>query len=335
MKGTFMLGIDVELAWGRVHRNRINIPKITRISRNVRGVLDDLFKLLEMYRIPVTWSILGHLLLDHCERGENHLPHPDMPRPKYSWLNGDWYRYDPCTNVKEHPAWYGKDLVDKIVEYVKESKLPHEIGSHSFSHQQFGDPGCEKELARAEIEKCLELMKTEYGIVPRVFTFPRAYVGHVNLLKELGFIAFADVPPKLYPCLRLEKTASNRLRTYFSLAAQFLSYYLPYPPHVVAPEQAAQGLWSFPVCLGYGRKPLIPLSLVTFKAMQGINRAMREGKIFSMYTHLRNLGENRSCMCELERILSYVDEKKQEGELDAKTMFKLVHERFGVHLNNV
>jgi len=334
MKGTFMLGIDVELAWGRVHRNRIDIPKITRISRNVRGILDDLFKLLETYQIPVTWSILGHLVLDHCERGENHLPHPDMPRPKYSWFKGDWYQHDPCTNVKAHPAWYGKDLVDRIVEYVEESKLPHEIGCHSFSHQQFGDPGCGKELARAEIEKCLELMKVEYGIVPRVFTFPRTYVGHVTVLKELGFIAFADVPPKLYPCLRLEKTASNRLKRYFSLMAQLLSYYLLYPPHVVIPMRSLQGLWSFPVCLGYGKKPLIPLELVTFKALQGIKRAAQEGKTFSMYTHLRNLGETRTCFRELRKTLSYVDGKRKEGKLEVKTMSEVVVERYDVHWNN-
>jgi peptidoglycan/xylan/chitin deacetylase (PgdA/CDA1 family) len=322
-----MLGIDVELAWGKVHRNKINLSEITRISINVRGVLDDLFNLLETYQIPVTWSILGHLILDRCDKnGKDSLPHPDMPRPNYSWFEGDWYRYDPCTNLEEHPAWYGKDIVDKIVKYVKESKVHHEIGCHSFSHQQFGDPGCREELARAEIEKCLDLMKTKYGIVPKVFTFPRAYVGHINLLKELGFVAFAGVPTKLYPCLKLEKTAFNYLKTYFSLMAQFLSYYIPYPPHVVTVGEPVQGLWAFPICLGYGKKPLIPLKLVTFKAIQGINRAIREGKIFSMYTHLRNFGETISCFCGLEKILSYVDSKRQQGKLNVKTMSELVGE---------
>lgn len=336
MKGIFNLGIDVELAWGKVHRNKIDVPKITRVSINAREVLDDLFNLLEIYHIPVTWSILGHLMLDHCdENTNNHLPHSDMPRPFYSWFEGDWYQYDPCTNLKEHPAWYGKDIVDRIFQYVRKSKMPHEIGCHSFSHQQFGDPGCGEELARAEIKKCLELMKTEYGIVPKVFTFPRAYVGHINILRELGFVAFADVPPKLYPCLRLDKTASNRLKTYFSLMAQLLSYYFPYPPHVVDPEERLQGLWSLPVCLGYGKKPLIPLRLVTFKTIQGIKRAIREGKVFSAFTHLRNLGDNGSCFSEIEKILSYIDSKRQEGKLDVKTMSDLVKERYGVRRSNV
>lgn len=329
-----MLGIDVELAWGKIHRNRIDIPKLTSISMRVREILDDAFNLLEMYQIPSTWSILGHLILDHCDRNnKNHLPHPDMPRPNYSWFKGDWYKYDPCTTLQEHPAWYGKDIVDRIVKYVEESKIPHEIGCHSFSHQQFGDPGCGEELAKAEIERCLKLMKSEYEIVPKVFSFPRAYVGHINILKELEFVAFADAPPKLYPCVRLEKTVSNRLRTYFSLMAQFLSYYFPYPPHVVASRQPLRGLWAFPVCLGYGKKPFIPLKLVTFKAIQGIDRAIRKEKIFYMYTHLRNLGENECCFRELEKILSYVDRKRQEGKLDVKTMSEHVREHSSLHRN--
>jgi len=283
MKGSFMLGIDVELAWGRIHRKNIDLPELKRVAVNTRKILDPLIGLLEKYSIHVTWNILGHLLLDHCTKNHSSgLPHADMPRPNYSWLKDDWYRFDPCSGgVQRNPEWYGKDIVDKIVRYVKESKLPHEIGCHSFSHQLFGDPGCGKELARAEIKKSIELMKSEYGIVPKVFAFPRDYVGHLETLKEHGFVAFRDVPPKLYPCLRMEKTVLNLMRTYSSFLIQFLSYYLLFPPHVVTPKETIPGMWTVKGCLPYGKRPLSPLSLVTFKAIQGVNRAMRNSKIFS------------------------------------------------------
>ncbi|MDH5461434.1 MAG: hypothetical protein OEX09_04335, partial [Candidatus Bathyarchaeota archaeon] len=178
---SFYAAIDVELAWGRVHRKSIDLPKLKRIAVNVREILDPLIGLLEKYSIQVTWNILGHLLLNHCTKNDSSgLPHGDMPRPRYSWLNDDWYRFDPCTDVQRDPAWYGKDIVGKIVEYVKTSRVPHEIGCHSFSHQLFGDPGCGEELARAEIQKSLELMKNEYDVVPEVFAFPRDYVGHLE-----------------------------------------------------------------------------------------------------------------------------------------------------------
>jgi hypothetical protein len=324
LPGIFSLSVDVELAWGFVHRKKIDLIRMTEISMGVRKVLDKLFALLEDYEISVTWNILGHLVLDHCSKGnENALPHHDMPRPSYSWLKHDWYRYDPCTHISKDPAWYGKDIVDKIVHYAKASKVYHEIGCHSFSHQLFGDLGCEENLARAEISKCIELMKTEYNIEPKTFAFPRDHVGHLNILKEYGFASFRDVPAKLYPCLELEKTFSNYLKTYLSLAAQFFSYYFLFPPHVVGSREALSGLWGTQGCLAYGGKPLIPLKLLTFKAIQGIDRAITSGKVFLMYTHLRDFGANKRFFSHFEEVLRHAKRKRDEGKLLLMTVSEL------------
>jgi len=324
MKGTLLLWIDVELGWARVHRKRINLKRLKRASMNLRETFDAVIGVLDKYRMPVTWTILGHLLLDHCNKDANQLPHSDMPRPNYSWLNDDWYRHDPCTDVQRDPTWYGKDIVDKIIKYAKNSKMSHDIGCHSFSHQLFGDPGCSEELARAEIDKCIELMKKEYGIVPRVFSFPRDYVGHVNVLKESGLIAYRGAPTKLYPCLELERTVSNFVKTQFSLFTQLLSYYLLIRPHITGAEESLPGLWTVQGCLAYGKKRLIPLRLVTLKAKNGIDKAAKEKKIFSMYTHLRDFGENSRMLSHFEEVLSYANRKRKEGLLEVKTMTQLV-----------
>jgi peptidoglycan/xylan/chitin deacetylase (PgdA/CDA1 family) len=326
-KGVFILWIELELAWGLLHRKKINLRKLTKVSIRVREILDEIFALLEKYRIPVTWAVVGHLLLDRCERNSG-LPHSEMPRPHYSWLEKDWYRYDPCSDLKSAPAWYGRDLMDRIVKYVNESKLSHEIGCHTFSHQLFGDPGCTRDVARKEIEKCIGLMKNYYGIVPKVFAFPRDYVGHLDLLKQYRFIFFRDVPVKLYPCLRMERTLSNLIKTYSSLFIQFLSYYFLYPPHVVTVKESRPNLWGVSGCLAYSKKPFIPLKLVTFKAIQGINLAVRKGKIFSMYTHLRNFAEDVNMLSEFEHLLLHVSKKRKEGLLEVKTPIELVKERF-------
>lgn len=326
-KGVFMLWIEVELAWGLVHRKKLDLKKLTRISICAREALGSVMSLLEKYRVPVTWSVVGHLLLDRCSRDNtNELPHPEMPRPNYSWLREDWYRYDPCTDVLQEPAWYGKDITDRIFKYVKQSSLPHSVGCHSFSHQLFGDLGCDEELARAEIKKCIQLMKEQYNIVPKVFAFPRDYVGHLEILKEFGFRAYRDAPPKIYPCLKLERTISNKVKTCFSLFIQFLSYYVYFPPHIATAREVLPGLWTVPGCLAYSKKPFIPLRLVTFKVIQGINKSMDEGKIFSMYTHLRNFGEDENFLFEFEKILSYVNKKRKEGALEIKTITELVNQ---------
>jgi len=326
-KGVFMLWIEVELAWGLVHRKKIDLTRLKNVSVRAREVLDDVIGLLEKYRVPVTWTVVGHLLLDHCNKyNTTNQPHPDMPRPNHSWLKEDWYRYDPCTNIQSDPAWYGKDIMDRIVKYVREGELHHDIGCHSFSHQLFGDPECTEKLAAKEIEKCLELLSNCYHIVPRVFAFPRDYVGHLDLLKKFKFVAFRDVPTKLYPCLKMERTISNITKTYLSLLIQFLSYYFLYPPHVVTSGEARPSLWAFPGCLAYNKKTFIPLRLVTVKAMQGIDRAAREGKIFSMYTHLRNFAEYECMLSEFENVLAHVDKKRNVGSLQVKTPIELAAE---------
>jgi len=328
MSGFFVMWIDVELAWGLVHRKEIDLIKMKRISLKVREILDALFALLEKYEMPVTWSILGHLMLDSCnrERANRSFAHPEMPRARYSWLKSDWYRYDPCTDVHQDPAWYGKDIVDRIVEYVNKSKLGHDVGCHSFSHQQFGDPRCTEEVARAEIQRCVEIMNAEYGIVPKTFTFPRDYVGHVNLLKEFGFVAFRDVPPKFYPCLPLEKTFSNYAKTYLSLFFQLMSYYFLFPPHVATLRERIPGVWSLPGCLPYGKKQMIPQRFVTFKAVQGIKRAIQKGKFFSMYMHLKDFGEKGQFFSNVEKVLSFVKSRREKGELEVRTLMELVKE---------
>lgn len=314
----------MELAWGSVHRKAIDLAKMKTTSRNVRRVLDDVFALFENYEIPATWNLLGHLLLDRCsKRDPDQLPHRDMPRPKYRWLDGDWYKYDPCTDVADDPAWYGKDMIDRIIHYVRGSKVHHEIGCHSFSHQQFGDPECTAELAKAEIAKCMSLLKAGYNISPKTFAFPRDYVGHLEELKKQGFTSFRDIPPKLYPCLKLEKSLSNYLKTYSSLALQLLSYYLLVPPHVVTPKETLPGLVGTPGCLAYGKKSMVSLGLVTFKAMQGINKAIRKGRVFTMYTHLKGFGAYANFLPNFEKVLSHVQSMRDKGELVVKTMSEL------------
>ncbi len=213
--------------------------------------------------------------------------------------------------------------MDKIVHYVETSKVPHEIGCHSFSHQLFGDPGCGENVAKAEIRKCIQLMKTEYNIMPETFAFPRDHVGHLNLLQESGFVSFRDVPAKLYPCLELERTFSRYLKTYFSLAAQLLSYYFLFPPHVVSSRQTASGLMGTRGCLAYGEKPLVPLEFLTIKAKQGIDRAVREGATFVMYTHLRDFGANSRFFSQFDRVLRYARRKRDEDNLLVLTMSDL------------
>jgi len=316
-KGIFLFDVEVELAWGHIGEaiSKEAELRMKDASMKARDHVDDFLQLLDKYQIPTTFGILGHAALDHCENAG--MPHADMPRPSYSWLREDWYKHDPCKTLTDEPAFYGKDIVDKIVNWVSQTELPNDIACHSFSHQLFGDPGCTEEVADAELKKCLEIMKENYGIRPRVFIFPRDFPGHLKVLKRNGFIAFRGPIPHVMTYSESPKGISNAIMKYASLGSYLGSFYLSMSPPVVQ-HSVEEGLTNIPASMCYNKKPFIPLRLVKSKAMKGIDRAVKEKRIFHLYTHEINLGEasdTEAFLESLEEILAHADSFRKQNRL--------------------
>src|SRR5581483_5783091 len=177
IKGTFCLSFDVELLWGRHDINYKDF--IARVEKE-RYIIDSLLAILNKYHVSATWAFVGHVMLEECQK-HNGQKHPEIIRGNFPWVNKDWFDLDPCSTLKRYPTWYGKDILEK----VKKVKS-HDIGSHSFSHVQFGNPGCSTKCAESEVKKCVEIAKRN-NIQLRSFVFPYNSVGHLDILKKYGF----------------------------------------------------------------------------------------------------------------------------------------------------
>src|SRR5690606_8894522 len=134
------------------------------------------------YNIPITWATVGHLFLDSCKKGD----HDWMRRINHfddHWLfnKGDWYDYDPCTNYKKDPEWYAPDLIELILN----SKVNHEIGSHSFSHLHFKDHVCSPEAAYDDMKACIDIA-SKWGIELKSMVFPGGTNGNYKALSNTG-----------------------------------------------------------------------------------------------------------------------------------------------------
>lgn len=322
-RGAFILDIEVELGWGIIDE-KINKEGLRRASEKVREHLDTVLNLLKQYSIPVTWGIVGHLILGQCESIAG-VPHPEMPRPSYKWMNSDWYKNDPCKTLVEEPAFYGKDIIDKIINRTINARSSDEIACHSFSHQLFGDPGCSRVVAQAEVKRSVSLLKQCYGVRSKVFIFPRDSVGHLDILRKEGFLAFRGPIPHFVGYSQTEKGILGSARKYSSLAIYCASFYLIIPPPVANPR-LENGLINVPASLCYNKKPLIPLSLIVRKAKKGIGRAVKEKKVFHLYTHLINFGtapDTNAFIKGFERILAYANLKREENQLEITTIQRL------------
>jgi hypothetical protein len=183
--GAFCFSMDLELAWGlRFSATRKHlIPGSGRFARDaVPGLLD----LMEKKQISATWCIVGHLLLNRC-RATQGRPHADMARPlcKLDDAEVDWYSADPCTSYVSDPSWYAPDLVRRIVN----SKVPQDVGTHSFSHVDFSN--CSVRVAADELSASLQLLR-KFGCDPVTMIFPWNSVGHLEELVKQGIKVIRD-----------------------------------------------------------------------------------------------------------------------------------------------
>ena len=307
-KGIFSISIDTELAWGTFdHGGHI---KYSEAYKRCRFIISEILKLFERYRVSATWAIVGHLFLDSCAK-ENGRLHPDIIRPKHKWFQGDWFSCDPGTDISRDNFWYGSD----IVETIKKADPKQEIASHSFCHPIFSDKGCSRETAESDIAECVILAR-EKGIKLNTFVFPRNSPAHLDILSEYGFRVFRG---KDAVSLNLGLRLLNK-------AALLFNDMLPTVPPVLTPnfvleDRLIEIKGSMLFRFAHGASRFIPKGVRFKKAKKGIERAIKEKKIFHIWLHPISFAWRTAEMFdEFAAILEYADNRRKEGDLEIRTL---------------
>ena len=312
-RGAFVLSLDFELIWGTLDKRG---PEGFRraCERERSEVFGAFLSLLEEFEIPATWCVLGHLMLDSCVP-VNGRKHPEIVRPTHAWQQGDWFAHDPSSDEDRAPIFYGRSLVERLLE----ARVAQEIGCHSFSHVIFGDPGCSRETAESEVRACVQAAG-ELGITPRSFAFPRNRVGHLDVLRQYGFTCFRGPEPTWYMG---GGRAPGRLRR----AAHLADVVVARRPPVVVPE-LTQGLINIPASMmffpAHGVRRHIPVSRRVRRALKGVERAAREQRIMHLWFHPTNLADETDAMLAgLRSVFAEVARRRERGELDVLPMGEL------------
>jgi hypothetical protein len=312
-RGTFLLSIDTELAWGGIHNQQFHHRR--SMFEITREIITRLLALHEKYEIHSTWAVVGHLFLDRCKPVDG-VKHPELVRPDYSWFSGDWFQYDPCTSMTADPFWYGPDIVEEILK----CRTPQEIGCHGFSHVITGDPGCSRECFDSELKACQEVA-TLWGINLKSFVYPRNSIGHVDVLAENGYTNFRGV---------VSSSWRQGLPWPMRKAVSGMDNVFPVPPLVAAPQESS-GIWDLPgTCFylhrdGWARN--VPISLRVQKAKIGVKQAISSKSIFHLWFHPFNIASDPNGLLDgLESIFKEVAEFREQGLLDNPTMEGLAGE---------
>jgi len=306
--GTFVLSLDTELIWGSF--DHLADHRFERLYPDVRGTIQRILDILDRYEVPATWAIVGHLLLESCSRGPDGRPHSNMPRPSFEWYPHDWYDRDPCKDRFTAPLWYGRDIVEAILA----RGIRHELGSHGFTHAPFLEPGMPVQMARAELDACIDA-SAELGFRPTSLVFPRNVQGHFDVVVERGFTAFRGPDP----------TWHRGLNGRVARAAHLLDHIAALPPPVSWPFEVRPGLWNIPGSMLFlhrvGVRRAIPMVARVVKARLGLRQAVREDKVFHLWTHPYNLAHDRPAMLAgFEAIIREAADLRAAGRLEIKPM---------------
>jgi peptidoglycan/xylan/chitin deacetylase (PgdA/CDA1 family) len=291
----FILSADFELLWAHRCQDDKKGRFLTAHQNRVREDIYALLSVLEQYEIPSTWAVVGHLFLDHCDKHDG-VPHPHMPR-----FEERWYSCDPCTDIRRHPLFYGRDIVQRIIA----SPVENELGYHSFSHVRFSE--CDRVVAQAEINEGLKIA-SECGLTLKSFVFPQNRIGNVQVLKEHHFEIYRG-PNRAGK--HINKTILRRAPLYF------FTHLIPPPVEAIWRE----GIWELPSSMKFYSASF--LSALPFRAKNGIAKAIKENKIFHVFIHPEDFVANPALLDKFDQTLQFVAKKRDQSQIEVVTMGRL------------
>lgn len=165
MGGTLTISIEIELGWG-VH-DLSTRSHLSEDGRRERAYLRKLLDKADEAGVPISFDIVGHLLLSACD-GTHEGPYPD-----------GWFDADPGTDVESDGLFYGPDLARQVLN----ADTDHELCTHTFSHLL-----CHRasdELLDAELRRVRELHE-ELDAPVSSFVPPRHYRPNNEVLRRNG-----------------------------------------------------------------------------------------------------------------------------------------------------
>lgn len=314
-KPTFVLSLDTEIAWGSVDTPRLRscVSHFNSYRKLVRRLVD----LLDKYEISATWAFVGRLLVDQS-RYATRATSADSDSTTATAMPSEQSSSETIKREGDPSWWSGTD----VLEMVRNARVEHEIGTHTFSHTILGDPACRRNHARSELQVCRKV-HADRGLEMKSLVFPRNKIAHLDAAASVDILCYRGRERNWY------RGMPNRMQQ----AAHFLDRLLAIEPptyrwnelsstqHEPVNIPASMFFMSFD-----GLRALIPPSRRVRQVRRGLDRAIENGEIFHLWFHPFNLGSSPRMFETLESILRMVSEEKDRGRLRVCTMEQVATE---------
>lgn len=306
MTATVTISIEVELGWG-AHDLPGPDDHLDSDRRPETRALERLLSTCDNYSIPLTFDVVGHLLLEGCS-GRHSGPYPE-----------GWFDADPEGDVDSHPQFYAPDLVAAIAG----ASTPHEICTHSFSHVLADE--MPSEVIAHDLQRAID-QHVEDGLDrPRSYVPPRHQRPSNDVLESTGIdVVRVARPREISRANRFEVLWTTLFRRHPSQTPVWTDGILE------TPCRPAPTLTSPALPTGQREPHVVFRSLPTALRQalherylkHAMDRAVASGGHLHLWTHLYNLASD----AQMDPVLSFFDilaRERDAGRCRVATMCEL------------
>lgn len=313
-KGTFIISLDFELAWGIIEKDSLNTYCKTNIC-NVGQVVHRMLDLFEKYNVKATFATVGFLMCHNKEEIKKYIPHK-TPSYKEKTLSPYSGFLDSITD--ESPLYFAPSIIEKL-----KSNDNIEIGTHTFCHYYCLEEGQTVEEFEDDIISATKLAN-DNGIEIQSIVFPRNNINsdYLRVCFRHGIICYRGNANKFYGKVK------NRVKLIRNRLGRLIDSYLPlnsgscYKYSCLLPKEGCPiNVPASRFFRPYNKKLSLIEPLRIIRIQREIKHAAKVGELYHLWWHPHNFGANiNKNLDNLEKVLKYYSKCREKYGMQSLTM---------------
>lgn len=284
-----VLSFDFEMRWGVHDIYGLNFNGYRKNLENCRPVVLSMLNLLAERKLRATWATVGALGMNDWGEYFSCAPPPPAYLDSRLAVRKEYADLDPDGTLHFAP-----DLIRQIVQTEGQ-----ELGSHSFSHLHFREPGVTPADFLADMSAVEKLWEARFGVAPMSLVYPRNQSAFVDLLDQTSIgIWRGSEPAWFYDC------TSQRANTLLPRALRLADSINPW---VRRASRLERGMVRASLFVRFGLPE--PLWRLQLKRIRNELLGLAPGDVFHCWWHPHNVGfELKTGMARLAQVLDLIAE---------------------------
>lgn len=316
-KGILVISLDFELYWG--FRDKKPLAYYKERLMGTRVAIPRILDLFSEYNIHATWAIVGFLFCNSRDQLLASLP--DI-KPDYVNKNLSPYEYIKYIGESEEddPFHFAPTLVEQIRACPNQ-----EIASHTFSHYYALEEGQDMNSFNADLKAAIDIAQ-QYDVNCESLVFPRNQINpeYIPICRNLGIRAYRTTENAWcyrhtnIPDENLIKRAIRLSDAYISISGD--NTFQLQDIGNISPCKVPSSRFLRP----YNKRLKLGETFRLRRVISGIEVAANEGKIFHLWFHPQNFGDNTNENLEfLKRILKVYSAFHKDDRIESLSIKEL------------